>query len=138
MDDGGAIRHAGLGVELAKGGGHVVRLRGVGGHGVDAKGPGGHVGKEGHEERDADDLEDHAVAHHGQHGVDHAVVGVDLVGGNGGTNAKAAEEVDKSDRCATHDHGAGNVTLWVAHLVGHGADDLEAHEVEDDDGQVPQ
>ena len=111
-------------------------LGGVAGDGVDAEGPGGHVGEQGDQEGDADDLEDHGVAHHGLDCDDHAVVGVDGVGRHGGADAEAGEQVDDGDSHATDDDSLGNIASGIGHVVGHGADDLEAHEVKDDDGQV--
>ena len=69
---------------------------------------------------------------------DHAVVGVDGVGGHGGADAEASEQVDNSDGHATDDDCLGDVLGRIGHIIGHGADDLKAHEVEDDDGQVAQ
>ena len=111
-------------------------LGSIASNGVDAEGPGGHVGEQGDQEGDADDLEDHGVAHHGLDGKDHAVVGVDGIGRHGGTDAKASEQVDHGDGQATDDDCLGDIASRIGHVVGHGADDLEAHEVKDDDRQV--
>ena len=105
---------------------------------VHAEGPGGHVGEQGQQEDDADDREDRGVAHHGLDGNDHAEVGVDLVGGDGSADAEGGEEVDRGDGQAAEDDGLGNVARRVLHVAGEGGDDLEAHEVEEDDGEVTQ
>ena len=104
--------------------------------GVNTEGPSGHVGEQGDQESDADDLEDHGVAHHGLDCKDHAVVGVNGIGRHGSADAKASEQVDHGDGQATDDDCLGNVASGIGHVVGHGADDLEAHEVKDDDRQV--
>ena len=111
-------------------------LSGIASDGVDAEGPSSHVGEQGDQEGDADDLEDHGVAHHGLDGKNHAVVGVDGIGRHGGADAKAGEQVDHGDGQATDDDGLGDIASGIGHVVGHGADDLEAHEVKDDDRQV--
>ena len=113
-------------------------LGGVAGDGVDAEGPGGHVGEQGDQEGDADDLEEHGIAHHGLDCDDHAVVGVDGVGRDGGADAEASEQVDDGNSHATDDDSLGDIASGIGHVIGHGADNLEAHEVEDDDGQVAQ
>ena len=64
-------------------------LSSIASNGVDAKGPSGHVGKQGDQEGDADDLEEHGVAHHSLDCNDHAVVGVDGVGRHSCADAKA-------------------------------------------------
>ena len=111
-------------------------LGSVASDGVNAEGPGGHVGEQGDQESDADDLKDHGVAHHGLDCDDHAVVGIDGVGRHGGADAKACEQVDHGDGQATDDDSLGDIASGIGHVVGHGADDLEAHEVKDDDRQV--
>ena len=111
-------------------------LSGIASDGVDAEGPSSHVGEQGDQEGDADDLEDHGVAHHGLDGKNHAVVGVDGIGRHGGADTKAGEQVDHGDGQATDDDGLGDIASGIGHVVGHGADDLEAHEVKDDDRQV--
>ena len=111
-------------------------LGSVAGDGVDAEGPSGHVGEQGDQEGDADDLEDHGVAHHGLDCDDHAVVGIDGVGRHSSADAKTSEQVDHGDGQAANDDSLGDIASGIGHVVGHGADDLEAHEVKDDDGQV--
>ena len=113
-------------------------LSGVASNGVDAKGPSGHVGKQGDQEGDADDLEEHGVAHHSLDCNDHAVVGVDGIGRYSCADAKASEQVDNSDGHTTDDDCLGDVLGRIGHIIGHGADNLKAHEVEDDDGQIAQ
>ena len=113
-------------------------LGGVAGDGVDAEGPGGHVGEQGDQEGDADDLEEHGVAHHGLDCDDHAVVGIDGVGRHSGADAEAGEQVDGANGQAAQDDGLRNVVGRVLHVLGEGADHLEAREIEDDDGQVAQ
>ena len=105
-------------------------------NGVDAEGPGSHVGEQGDQEGNADDLEDHGVAHHGLDSIDHAVVGIDGIGRHSSADAKASEQVDHGDRQAANDDSLGDIASGIGHIVGHGADDLEAHEVKDDDRQV--
>lgn len=56
--------------------------------------------------------------------------------GHGGADAKAGEQVDDGNSHATDNDSLGNIASGIGHVVGHGADDLEAHEVEDDNRQV--
>lgn len=56
-----------------------------------------------------DDEDGGGLAHHGYYGVEHAEVGVDLVGRDGGADAEAAEQVDGANGQAAQDDGLGNV-----------------------------
>ena len=60
-------------------------------------------------------------------------VRIDLIGRDSGADAEAGEEVDRGDGQTTGDDGLRDVLLGIGHVIGHVADDLEAHEVEDDD-----
>lgn len=139
VHDSGAGGHFGLGVFMSEDLRHVAMLCGVVGHVVHAEAPGSHVGEQGDQEHDADDGEQRrCFAHHGGNGENHAEVGVDLVGRDSRANAEAAEQVDGCNCQATHDDSLRNVAGGVFHGAGEGADNFEAHEVEQDDGQVGQ
>ena len=111
-------------------------LGSIASNGVDAEGPGSHVGEQRDQEGDADDLKDHGIAHNSLDSVDHAVVGIDGIGRHSSADSKASEQVDHGDRQTADDDSLGDIVSRIGHIVGHGADDLEAHEVKDDDRQV--
>ena len=108
--------------------------RGIARHVVNAKAPADHVGEQRHQKGHANNHRQRMAApQHGGDRVHNARIERKLLGGNRGSNADTANNVDCRNGNATSDNRLGDIARWVFHRAGKGRDHFEAHKVEQDD-----
>ena len=118
---------------------HVLLARGVLGHEVHAERPADHVAEQRDEEHDAHHDEQHAAhARHDAHGVHDAGVKQMSIAGMAALMPNELNRYSAAMGDAAGDDGAGDLLVRVLHRSHVRGDDLEAHEVEQDDGQIRQ